>query len=148
MNAHPDDSREVPPPPAAAGKSGIWVEISPGELLDKVSILEIKRRRLNDPEKLRHVERELQTLDAARRRLLSQRGEIPDVAAELKAVNETLWDIEDALRCCERDQDFGEHFIALARGVYHNNDRRAALKRRLNELFGSPLVEVKDYPPY
>lgn len=124
------------------------VEISPGELLDKLTILEIKQARMTDPGKLRLVKRELQTLEAARCRLLKLSPEVAPLVAELKAVNETLWDIEDALRRCERDQNFGTHFITLARGVYQNNDRRATLKRQLNELFGSPLVEVKDYQAY
>jgi Family of unknown function (DUF6165) len=84
----------------------------------------------------------------ARDHAMPDSAELTRLAAELKAVNETLWRIEDAIRLCERDEDFGPRFIALARSVYHTNDRRAALKRQVNELLGSRLIEEKSYATY
>jgi hypothetical protein len=121
------------------------VPVSPGELLDKISILQIKRERLSDPAKLRHVEAELALLEAARARDLRESAEVGAAAAELREVNGRLWEVEDELRRCEARQEFGPQFVELARSVYRLNDRRAALKRRVNELFGSPLVEEKSY---
>jgi len=126
----------------------ILVEIAPGELLDKITILEIKRERLAQPDKRRNVEAELATLEAARARALPASEALGRLTAELKAVNEALWQIEDAIRLCERAGDFGPRFIELARSVYHQNDRRAALKRQINELLGSRLIEEKSYQPY
>ena len=126
----------------------ILVEIAPGELLDKITILEIKRERLAQPDKRRNVEAELATLEAARARALPASEALGRLTAELKAVNEALWQIEDAIRLCERAGDFGPRFIELARSVYHQNDRRAALKRQINELLGSRLIEEKAYVDY
>ena len=129
----------------AGGVGGrLLVEVSAGELLDKLSILRIKSERIADPEKRRHVQKEMAALETARQGLPSPLGLAP-LEAELAAVNARLWDVEDALRVCERDQDFGPLFIELARSVYHTNDRRAALKRAINDLLGSSLVEVKSY---
>jgi hypothetical protein len=127
--------------------SSVRVEISPGELLDKIVILRIKADRIHDADKLRNVRRELDVLNAVRDTLaLSPR--LAELEAQLREVNERLWDVEDALRARERDQDFGPEFVELARSVYHNNDRRAALKRAINELLDSPLIEEKSYTPY
>ncbi|MBV9122006.1 MAG: tetratricopeptide repeat protein, partial [Planctomycetes bacterium] len=126
----------------------ILVEISPGELIDKITILEIKSERMTDADKLRHVRLELAALTAARDRVLARSEELQRLTAELRAVNEKLWDIEDAIRACERRQDFGPHFTELARSVYRNNDQRAAWKRRINDLLGSRLVEEKAYSSY
>jgi hypothetical protein len=126
----------------------VTVEVSPGELLDKITILEIKSRRIVDPTKLHNVAVELQTLEAARRRALLDSPELAALAAELRAVNEALWDIEDDIRRCERVGDFGPRFVELARSVYRTNDRRAALKRRVNELLGARVVEEKSYADY
>ncbi|HVS40370.1 MAG TPA: hypothetical protein VMS17_32735, partial [Gemmataceae bacterium] len=134
----------------------LLVPVSAGELLDKISILRIKEERIGDPEKRRHVQDELAALESARQtvvqaaRLQEDAGGPPapplaELEAELAAVNARLWDVEDALRVCERNQDFGPRFIALARSVYQTNDRRAAAKRAINDLLGSPLVEVKSY---
>jgi tetratricopeptide (TPR) repeat protein len=133
--------------PAAA--TSIPVEIAPGELLDKLTILEIKAARLTDPAQLRNVQVELTSLAEARDRALGsvQASEpIRALTAELKAVNAALWDIEDEIRLCERRGDFGPRFITLARSVYRQNDHRALLKRRINERLGSRLVEEKGYP--
>ncbi len=125
----------------------ISVPISTGELFDRISILEIKSERLSRPEQRANVSRELQLL----RTHLGDQGPVPLVRplfAELRLVNETLWDIEEAIRDCERRKDFGPAFIQLARAVYLNNDRRAAIKRKINELMDSPLHEEKSYAAY
>jgi hypothetical protein len=126
----------------------VLVEVAPGELLDKITILEIKAARIADAAKLRHVREELRVLTAARDGALPASAELARLMAELKAVNEQLWDVEDELRCCEANRSFGKRFIELARSVYKTNDRRAALKRQVNELLGSHLVEEKSYAPY
>jgi len=120
------------------------IPISPGELLDKISILEIKADRIVDPVKQANVRSELALLSSVQN-TLPQSSELAVLAAELKAVNERLWDVEDAIRECDRRADFGREFVHLARSVYIENDRRAALKRRVNELLGSQLIEEKSY---
>lgn len=126
----------------------ILVPVSWGELLDKITILDIKNRRIKDVAKLTNVRRELDALNAT----VAGHGPLPAGAEalidELRTVNERLWDIEDELRDCERDKRFGERFVQLARGVYHSNDRRAEIKKRLNALLGSELIEEKSYQPY
>jgi hypothetical protein len=126
----------------------ILIPISPGELLDKITILEIKSERIANAAKLRHVRDELAVLRAAGEPAWATSEPLRELTARLRAVNEALWEIEDAIRLCERDQDFGPRFIELARSVYRQNDQRAALKRRINELLGSELVEEKDYQAY
>jgi hypothetical protein len=126
----------------------ILVETAAGDLIDKITILEIKTERIVDTVKLRHAREELAVLVAARDRAMAPSPELDGLTAELKAANETIWDTEDALRLCERNQDFGPRFIELARTVYHTNDRRAALKRRINELLVARLMEVKAHPDY
>jgi hypothetical protein len=126
----------------------ISIPVAAGELIDKISILEIKKERITDPEKLRNVSLELTVLIEARDGAITMRSDLTVLTAELKATNEALWDIEDEIRVHERDQDFGHRFIELARAVYHQNDRRAVLKRRINDLTGSVLVEEKSYEQY
>jgi predicted nucleic acid-binding Zn-ribbon protein len=126
----------------------ILVETSPGELIDKIIILRIKSERIADAEKLRNVRVELEVLEGVRDAVMPATAELADLTAQLKQVNEALWDIEDAIRDCEREQDFGPEYIELARAVYHSNDRRAALKRQINELLGSKLIEEKSYAAY
>lgn len=121
------------------------VEIAPGELLDKITILQIKQARLTDPAKHANVCRELELLQKARAHALIETHELTALSTELKSVNERLWDVEDALRQCEHDRDFGSRFVSLARSVYQLNDHRALLKRRINELCDSPLREEKSY---
>jgi hypothetical protein len=116
-------------------------------LLDKITILQIKGERIADPEKLRNVRAELDLLTAARAALGASPA-LADLEARLKEVNERLWEVEDALRERERRQDFGPEFVELARSVYRTNDRRAALKRAVNELLHSRLVEEKSYARY
>src|SRR5262249_10135572 len=123
-------------------------EVAPGELVDKITILRIKAERLTDGPKLHNVRVELTVLEAALERAVPPSAELTRLTADLKAVNEALWQIEDDMRDCERHQDFGPRFIELARSVYHTNDRRAALKRQVNELLGSRIVEEKSYTDY
>ncbi len=126
----------------------LQVEVSPGELIDKITILEIKAECIADPGKLANVHRELRSLTATREEALEPSPELEEFTAELRRINERLWEIEDDIRDCERNGDFGERFIELARAVYRTNDRRAATKRNINELLDSELVEEKDYAEY
>ncbi len=140
-------------PNAAAGTSSVFVETSIGELVDKITILEIKSARIEDRAKLANVRQELETLTTAfapvREAATGQAAtRLADLIAQLKSVNEALWVIEDDIRDCEREQDFSTKFVALARSVYHQNDKRAALKRQINQLLGSRLVEEKSYRDY
>lgn len=121
------------------------VEIAPGELLDKITILEIKCERFGDEHKRQHVQAELEALGAVRQSALVESVTLTALVNELKTVNERLWEVEDALRQCERDHDFDSAFIAMARSVYQLNDYRARLKRRINEWCGSPWMEQKEY---
>jgi hypothetical protein len=120
---------------------------SAGELFDKISILEIKSDRIADETKQAFVRAELDLLLDVAGTCPAPSGDPSAVRTELKRVNEALWEIEDAIRDCEREQDFGPRFIALARSVYKTNDRRAELKRILNTLYGSAIVEQKSYAP-
>jgi len=130
----------------------IYAEISAGELLDKIAILEIKRSRLSDPRQSANVVREWEALTAERDRKIrpfdSVRAELDAAVDDLRNVNEILWQIEDDIRICEREGRFDSQFVGLARGVYKTNDRRSALKRRINELLGSRMVEEKKYAEY
>jgi tetratricopeptide (TPR) repeat protein len=124
------------------------VPISWGELLDKITILEIKAARITDADKLRNVKHELDLLRALEARSGAASDEQNGLVAELKSVNEALWDIEDAIRECEHRQDFDAEFIELARSVYKTNDRRAEIKKKINLLRNSDLIEEKSYRSY
>ena len=126
----------------------IMIEIAPGELLDKISILEIKLLRLSDPGKLHNVRVELAMLGRARDASLTVTPELEALCRRLRQVNEALWEIEDAIREEEHAARFGPRFIELARSVYRNNDERAAVKREINLLLGSAIVEEKSYSDY
>ena len=126
----------------------VTIEIAPGELIDKITILEIKTTFIDDPGKLENVRIELETLEKSRDTAIAPSPEMDRLTADLKAVNLELWQLEDDIRDCERDGDFGPKFVELARSVYKTNDRRAALKREINTLLGSRLVEEKSYRPY
>lgn len=126
----------------------ITVEIAPGELIDKITILEIKLERITDAEKLANVRVEYETLVRARDSAVPPSVELDRLTEQLKSLNETLWEIEDGIRDCERDRDFGATFVHLARSVYMTNDRRAATKKDINLLLGSRLVEEKSYAAY
>lgn len=129
-------------------KTSISIEIAPGELIDKITILEIKLERIKDADKLANVRLEWETLVKGRDAAIEETPELDRLSAELKAANEALWDIEDDIRDCERDKNFGDVFVELARSVYITNDKRAALKRQINELLGSSLIEEKSYSAY
>jgi hypothetical protein len=124
------------------------IEVSPGELLDKMSILQIKSERVGDPAKLKNIRYELQLYEDIVRGRIPGGKRMTVLTAELKAVNEALWTIEDEIRACEARGDFGDDFVALARSVYRTNDRRAAIKREINVLCGSSIVEEKSYTQY
>lgn len=124
------------------------VEISTGELVDKITILEIKRERIAHEGQLKNIELELHVLTQA----LDAEPDLPEEVSKLKdqlrEVNETLWDIEDEIRDCERQNEFSEQFVELARAVYRTNDQRAELKREINQVTHSRLVEEKSYSDY
>lgn len=129
-------------------QSPIMVEIAPGELLDKISILEIKRERITDAAKLANVAAELGLLAQVQRARIAPSPTLDVLRARLKKVNEILWETEDDIREEEREQRFGPRFIELARQVYHTNDERAAIKREINVLLGSTIIEEKSYTSY
>ncbi len=126
----------------------IQTPVSYGELIDKITILEIKSRRIGDAAKLANVRNELDLLNATWANDAASHADIADERARLLAVNELLWDIEDRIRLKERAQAFDQEFIELARAVYFRNDERAAFKREINLKLGSQLVEEKSYQDY
>ena len=123
------------------------IEVSNGEILDKISILEIKKARINSPEKLVNIEKELGELLPLYEVLVTS-DEVRKKYLELKSVNEQLWDIEDDIREWEDRYYFGDKFVELARLVYITNDRRAKIKKDINLLSGSELIEEKSYKQY
>jgi hypothetical protein len=124
------------------------VDVSAGEFLDKMTILEIKSERIKDEEKLRNVHKELDLLRKTWVESPLSRSDVSTQVEDLKRVNESLWDIEDLVRLKEAAHTFDDEFIQLARSVYQANDKRAAIKRELNRLLGSELMEEKSYPDY
>jgi len=126
----------------------IYAEISVGELLDKISILEIKQKNLKDNEKIKIVNKELESLNMTLKKEVTMTEEIQSLYQDLKKINSVLWDIEDGKRDCERNKDFGDKFIELARSVYIENDNRAKIKNKINQLSGSNISEVKSYDKY
>ncbi|WP_425406894.1 DUF6165 family protein [Hwanghaeella sp.] len=126
----------------------VMVPVSWGELIDKITILEIKQQKLADPAALDNVRRELALLAAVRDEARPLPAGVAQATDALREVNEALWRIEDDIRDCERDKNFNKTFIELARAVYKTNDRRAALKREINTLMNSDIYEEKSYTPY
>ncbi len=124
------------------------VDVSAGELLDKITILEIKSERIKDEAKLRNVRKELDLLRKIWAESPLSRSDVSTQMEDLKRVNETLWDIEDKVRLKEAAQTFDDEFIELARSVYQINDKRSVIKRELNRLLGSELIEEKSYTDY
>ena len=124
------------------------VPVSPGELIDKLTILEIKLERMSDPAKKANVAKEFDVLSEELAKSVRQSAELTQLHSALKQVNETLWVVEDDIRDCERAQDFGPKFIELARSVYRINDRRAEIKKEINLLLNSDLIEEKSYAAY
>lgn len=123
----------------------LLVEVSVGEALDKLTILELKLERIADPAKLANVRNEREALAAALDSAVTPSAALDALKAELFDINAALWDIEDDIRRCEASAEFGPRFIELARAVYVTNDRRAAVKKRINVMVGSRLVEEKSY---
>ena len=121
--------------------------ISLGELVDKISILMIKKKNISDTIKLQHVNKELEFLQKTLKKYISEE-EINEFLLKLVNINSKLWDIEDDIRECERKKLFDQTFIDLARSVYFTNDERAKVKNDINKTFGSELVEVKSYEEY
>lgn len=126
----------------------ILAPVSAGELIDKITILRVKAMRIGDTAKEANVRVELALLEATAARELPASDELERLTAELTEINAALWDVEDGKRDHERRQDFGPSFVQLARRVYIDNDRRAAVKRAINALVGSEIVEEKSYKPY
>jgi hypothetical protein len=126
----------------------ILVPVSPGELLDKITILRIKSARISDPAKLVNVRTELELLERTWRDAVPDAATVAADEAALMRINSELWDIEDRIRDKELAQQFDADFIALARAVYVTNDERASAKKRINVALGSRIVEEKSYKPY
>jgi hypothetical protein len=123
------------------------IDMAPGEVIDRLTILELKRERIADADKLAPTRLEYAGLEAA----LAKAPVIPgleDLRHQLKTVNATLWQVENELRDCERRGDFGPRFVELARSVYRHNDRRAGLKAAINTAAGSAVTDIKSYAPY
>ena len=126
----------------------IFAEISVGELLDKISILEIKLKNIKDEQKIKIISKELESLNYSIKKDVRITDEIKSLYEDLKKINIKLWSIEDGKRDCERNGDFGEKFIQLARSVYIENDQRAKIKNKINKISGSNISEVKSYDQY
>ena len=123
----------------------ILAEISAGELIDKITILEIKNVKITDKDKLIEIHKELLSLNLILEKNIPDSSEIEKFKSDLKNINLKLWDIENAKRECEKKIDFGEEFILLARSVYKINDERAKVKIAINKVLGSNIKEVKSY---
>lgn len=136
------------PAPVPPAMSEILVPVSFGELLDKIAILQIKSERMSDPAKLANVRNELSALETTWRAHPAAAHDIAGLRAELKAVNERLWVIEDDIRIKEKAQAFDDAFVRLARSVYFENDERARIKKDINLALGSSYVEEKSYQDY
>ena len=123
----------------------ILAEISAGELIDKITILEIKNEKISDNEKLKNIEKELSSLNATFQKSILDPSKIKLLIQELKTINLKLWDIEDGKRLAEKNNNFDENFIELARSVYKENDERSKIKLEINNILGSNIKEVKSY---
>ena len=126
----------------------ILSEISAGELLDKISILEIKLEKIKDKTSQKEVDKEYEILKKVQNSSLKLTERMKTLFNEIKEVNLNLWNIEDKLRICEKNKDFGQSFINLARDVYLNNDKRSKIKFKINEISGSNIKEIKQYVDY
>ena len=123
----------------------ILAEISAGELIDKITILEIKKIKISNKEKLNDIEKELSSLNGTMKKSIPDQNLIKDLIIKLKEINLKLWDIEDGKRAAEKENSFNEKFIELARNVYKFNDERAKIKLAINNTLGSNIKEVKSY---
>ena len=127
----------------------ILAEISVGELFDKITILNIKTKKISDNDKLQNIHTELKTLnDQSKKITISDTQALNDLVLKLQQINEALWDIENFKRECEAKKDFGESFIKLSRDVHFKNDKRAIIKKEINLLSNSQIVEEKEYSKY
>ena len=126
----------------------LLVEVAPGELIDKITILEIKLQNMKDEAKLANVRREYEILMETFHANIEETEELLSLIDALRAANQKIWDIEDEIRDLERAKNFGDQFVAVARSVYRSNDRRAATKRKINELLNSVIIEEKSYADY
>ena len=126
----------------------ILSEVSAGELLDKISILEIKLEKISDKSSLEQLKKEYKILKENQNSTIKIEGKIEDLFKSLKNINFKLWNIEDRLRICEKNKDFGKEFIELARKVYLNNDKRSKIKSDINKTLDSNIVEIKQYVSY
>ena len=126
----------------------ILVEVSVGELLDKISILEIKKEKIKDPEKLKFIDNEYNVLKAQLNQNIKSDNKLNILFKSLKEINSKLWVIEDDKRLCEKNSDFTEKFIKLSRDVHFLNDDRAKIKLEMNEHTGSTIKEIKEYTKY
>ena len=126
----------------------ILVEVSVGELFDKISILEIKKEKIKDPKKLKHINDEYNILDEQLKKNVNSDEKISKLFHTLKEINSKLWVIEDEKRLCEKNSDFGENFVQLSRNVHLLNDKRANIKLEINNITGSKIKEVKEYTKY
>jgi|TARA_B110000967_G_C18379363_1_gene314428 phenylalanyl-tRNA synthetase alpha subunit len=123
----------------------ILAEISVGELVDKITILEIKKDNITDSEKLKDVEKELLSLRNTYKKTIPDSSKITSLIEKLKTINLQLWDIENGKRLAEKNNDFGEKFVELARNVYKTNDKRSKIKLQINNILGSNIKEVKSH---
>ena len=126
----------------------ILTEISAGELLDKMTILEIKLDKIRDKENLLEVSKEYESLKETKKSNIKLTKDLENLIIQLKEINLKLWDFEDKTRICEKNKDFGKVFVDLSRNVYLNNDKRAKIKSEINKLLGSNIKEVKQYVNY
>ena len=126
----------------------ILSEISAGELLDKISILEIKLNKIENQNSLKEINKEYKLLKEAESKNIELTEKISQLSQNIKEVNLKLWDIEDKIRICEKNKNFGKNFIELARAVYSTNDKRSKIKSEINEEAGSNIREVKQYVDY
>jgi len=126
----------------------ILCEISAGELLDKISILEIKLDKIKSKDSQEEISKEYKILKEAQDSNIKTTEKIKQLFREIKEVNLNLWDIENGIRICEKKKDFGEKFTELSRDVYFNNDKRAKIKSQINEILGSNIKEIKQYADY
>ncbi len=128
--------------------SKILTEISAGELLDKLSILEIKLNKIKNPDLLQEIKKDYNIINEAKNKNINSSNEINILYTDLKKINEQLWEIEDKVRLCEKNSDFKDKFIQLARDVYLKNDKRSKIKLEINKILGSNIQEVKQYTQY
>ena len=126
----------------------VKIPVSWGELFDKLTILEIKQARIDNQQKLANINKELEALRQVCSDHQLPEESLQEVIDDLRRTNESLWEIEDEIRSCERNKDFSDTFVKLARAVYKTNDRRAEIKLRINQLLGSELIEEKSYEAY